>query len=299
MAAGSRGIGDVHVVVEDAHGKGDLRQLAVGHDHVGLEAAVLRRAHAGEVHAVLRAPVMLLQVAQVMGHHGDVRAPLLLQPDEHAHADGMHSGLPHAVETIEPPLELRLHAARMVDVVVHLVIGLLEADDAVHPVLHQFRILLRLQGHHLYLQVAEVRLGQVEGTRQIGHAGLGGVLARHDEQVFKRGQLLDGLVFVLDFLLRQDGAAHRVADVEAAIDARVGAGIGDIQRDEHGHRLAEALLCVLPAQAGHGLQVRLGRGRHHGHKVLHVAMLFRQGTAHVGIRLREDALRGLVPRDFL
>ena len=71
-------VGDIHVVVEDTHGKRGLRQFAVGHEAVGLESFVLRRAHTGKIDGVLGAPVVLLQIAQVVGHHGDIRAPLFL-----------------------------------------------------------------------------------------------------------------------------------------------------------------------------------------------------------------------------
>ena len=53
-----------------------------------------------------------------MGHHGDVRAPFPLQADEDAHADAVDAGLAHAVEAVQPPFELGLHAPRMIDVVV-------------------------------------------------------------------------------------------------------------------------------------------------------------------------------------
>ena len=106
-------------MVEDAHGEGRLCQLSVGHDAVGLEAFVLRRPHAGEVDAVLRAPVVLLQVAQVVCHHRDIRSPFLLQTYQYTHPDAMNASLSHAVEAVDAPFELALHAARMIDVVVY------------------------------------------------------------------------------------------------------------------------------------------------------------------------------------
>ena len=101
---------------------------------------------------------MLLQVAQVVSHHGHIRTPIL-QSDEYTHADGVHTGLTHAVEPVDTPFELRLHAARVVHVVAGLVVRFLETDYTVQSVVNQFGIFFRLERHHLDFQVREVRLG--------------------------------------------------------------------------------------------------------------------------------------------
>ena len=120
-----------------------------------MEAAVLRGTHSREVHAVLRAPVVLLQVAQMTCHHGEIGTPFLFQPDEHAHADGVNAGEPHAVETVDAPFKVRLLAARMIDFIVLAVIGLLKANHPVHSMARQFAILLRFKRHDLYFQVGK------------------------------------------------------------------------------------------------------------------------------------------------
>ena len=263
-------VGDVHVVVEDTHGESDLCQLLVAHDDVRLETFVFGRTHAREVHAVFRLPVMLLQVAQVVSHHGHVRTPVL-QSDEHAHADGVYAGLPHAVEPVDTPFELRLHAARMVHVVAGLVVCFLETDYAVQSVVYQFGIFFRLERHHLDFQVREVRLGQVERFGNVGHTRLGRILTRHNQQVFERAELLDGLVFVFNFFGCQDGARHGVADVEAAVHARVGARVGDVERDEHRHGASETLFGIFLAEACHGFKELFGSRRDERHEVVYVA----------------------------
>ena len=289
------GIGDIDIVVEDAGGEGDLRQLTVAHHDVGLEAAILRGAHPREVEAVFRFPIMLLQVAQVMRHHGDVSAPLLLQSDQDTHADGVYAGLSHTVEAIHAPLEVGFHAAGMVDVIVCLVIGLLETDHAVHAVVRQLLIFLHGEWHHLDLQVGEIGARQVERTGEVGHAGLHRVLARHDQQVLERAELLDGLVFVDHLLLRQDDALHGVAHVETAIDAGVGAGVGDIERDEDLHRVAKPLTGVTIAELRHRLQIGFSGRRDQGHEVLYIEVALRQCAAYVRIALGVDGLRRGIP----
>ena len=289
------GIGDIDIVVEDAGGEGDLCQLTVAHHDVGLEAAILRGAHPREVEAVFRFPIMLLQVAQVMRHHGDVGAPLLFQSHQDTHADGVHAGLPHTVEAVHAPLEVGLHAAGMVDVIIRLVIGLLKTDHAVHAVVRQLLIFLHGEGHHLDLQVGEIGARQVERTGEVGHAGLHRVLARHDQQVLERAELLDGLVFVDHLLLRQDDALHGVAHVKTAIDARVGAGVGDIERDEDLHRVAKPLTGIAIAQLRHRLQIGLSGGGDQGHEVLHVEVALRQCPAYIRVALGVDGLRRGIP----
>ena len=246
-------IGDVDVVVEDAHGESHLRQLAVRHHAVRTEASVLRRSHPRKIYTVTRTPIVLLQVAQVMGHHRDVGAPLPLQTNQHAHSDTVNAGLSHAVEGIDAPLEIGLHAARMIQVVVLAAIGFLKADYAVHAVSAQFCILLGTEGHDLNFEIREIGLGQVQRSGNVGDARLGRVFSRHEQQVFKGSKLLDGAVFANHFLLRQDGALHLVGHMEAAIDARVGAGIGQVEGNEHGDNAAEPLLGIAPRQARHRL----------------------------------------------
>ena len=74
----------------------DLCQFLVAHDDVRLETFIFGRTHAREVHAVFRLPVMLLQVAQVVSHHGHIRTPVL-QSDEYTHADGVYADLYHSL----------------------------------------------------------------------------------------------------------------------------------------------------------------------------------------------------------
>mgnify|MGYP000685961324 CR=1 FL=1 len=98
----------------------------------------------GEVDAVFRLPIMLLEIAQVISHHGDVCPPFFLQTDEHSHADGVDARLPHTVETVDTPFKFGLHAAGVVDVVIRFVIGFLKTNHTVHAVLFQLCILFRL-----------------------------------------------------------------------------------------------------------------------------------------------------------
>ena len=210
-------------MVEDTHGEGDLRQLTVADQAVGLETLVLCGSHAREVDAVLRAPIAFLQVAQVIGHHRHVGLPVLLQSQQGSHADGVDASHSHAVEAVDAPFEAALHATGVIVLVVGGVVGLLKAYHAVHAVVRQHLIVLGGERHHLYLEVGEIGLGAVKGLCQVFGSGLGGVLSRHDEEILERSELLDGLVLVLTLVDGEDGARHGVLAVEAAVDAAVGA----------------------------------------------------------------------------
>ena len=160
----------------------------------------------------------------MVGHHGHIRAPFF-QSDKYTHADGMDTCLSHAVETIYPPFEFRFHSTRMIYVVTGFVVSFLKADDAVQSVFFQLGVFLGFEGHHFYLQVAEVFFCDVQRFCQIGNTCLGGILSCYQQQVFKRAELLDGFVFIFHLFGGEDGTCHRVADMETAVHTGVGAGV--------------------------------------------------------------------------
>ena len=161
---------------------------------------------------------MFLEVTQVIGHHGDIRPPFLFQSDQDTHTDLMYAGLSDPVETIDTPFEFGFHAPRMINVVMCLVISFLEADYSIHSMLDQFRIFFRFQRHDFNLQIGKIRFSQIECPGNVRNPRLGRILSGNKQQVLKRSQFLDGLLFVFDFLFCQNGTLHGIADVETAID---------------------------------------------------------------------------------
>ena len=146
----------------------------------------------------------------------------------------------------------------MIDVVVLAVVGLLETDNTIHAMLGQCAVVLGRQRHNLNLDVGEVLLGNVDSLSKIWCASLGWVLAGNEEDILERSQLLDSLILVLYLLWCKDGACHRVLHMKSAVDTRVGARVGDIQRYEHRHCLAESFLCIFARQSCHLLKIRFG-----------------------------------------
>src|SRR5574344_2270671 len=147
------GIGNVHIMVEDAHGKSGLSQLPVCHNAVGLKTLVLSRSHTREVNRILRAPVMLLQVAQMASHHHHICTPLLFQSYQHPHTNRVNTSLPHAVKSVTAPFKVALHTPWMVDPIVLSVVSLLKTDNTIQSMESQFVIVFSPQRHDLNLDV--------------------------------------------------------------------------------------------------------------------------------------------------
>ncbi len=82
-------------------------KFAVAHHHIGLEMT-FRRTHAREIDTVACAPVVFAQIQQMACHHCNIGAPVL-KTYQHTHADFVHSGLPHAVESVDTPFKVRFH----------------------------------------------------------------------------------------------------------------------------------------------------------------------------------------------
>ena len=220
----------------------------------------------------------------MIGHHRHVRPPVF-EAYEDTHANRVDAGLSHAVEAVHAPFEIRLHAARVVDFVIFAVIRLLKADDTIHAVARQFAVLLRAEGHDFDFQVAEIGLGQVERPCYVRYTCLRRVLARHEEEVLKRGKPFDGLVFIDHFFLGKDGTFHRVAGMETAVDATICARVCQVKGDKHGNSLAEAFERVSLAKAGHRLQIRFGSRRDESHKVFDIAVFAAKCTPDIGVGL--------------
>lgn len=287
------GVGDVDIVVEDAEGKCELCELAVGHHHFRL-VATLGRTHAREVDRVAGAPVVAAQILEVTRHHGYVGAPVF-KAYQHSHADFMHSGAAHAVEAVDAPFKNRFHAPRMIVAVVGFVVGFLEADHAVEAALGQAVVVALFERHHFNGQIVEVGAGGAEHFLQIVNSVERRKFTRHDEQIFKRAEPTDGLALCLDLVERQRDALQRIGVVEAAIDAGIGAGVGDIHGDVHRYRLAEALQSVASRELCHLFEIRLGGGGDERHEIVDGEMLLAQSNLNVARRLGENRSGRFVP----
>ena len=153
-------------MIEDSHGESKLCKFPVVHDNIGLEAIVFGWTHTGEVDAVFGLPVVFLQVAEVVSHHCHI-CPPFLQTDQDTHADLMDTRLSHTIESIDTPFEFGLHASRVILFIVRLIISFLKADDSVQPVMGEFFVFFRFEGHHFNLKVTEIRFCQIESTGDV------------------------------------------------------------------------------------------------------------------------------------
>ena len=210
----------------------------------------------------------------------------------------MHARRAHAVEAVHAPLEVRLHAARVIKFVVLAVIGFLKANHAVHAVARKRAVVLLGERHHLDFEVREIGFGEVERLGEVGRAGFGGVFARHEQQVLEWAEALDGFVLAHHFFGREDCARHLVGHVETAVHAGICAGVGEIEGNEHQDGAPEAFLGVAARELRHRFEKRLGGGRYQRHEVFYVAVRFCQSAAHVVGGFGMYAPRDVVPIVF-
>ena len=92
----------------------------------------------------------------------------------------MDTGLSHTVETIDTPFEFGLHASRVILFIVRLIISFLKADDSVQPVMGEFFVFFRFEGHHFNLKVTEIRFCQIESTGDVRYTCCCRIFTRHE-----------------------------------------------------------------------------------------------------------------------
>ena len=165
---------------------------------------------------------MFAQIAKMTRHHGDVGAPVF-KADKHAHANLVHSGLPHAVEAVDAPLEVGFLPGRMVYLISLAVVCLLKAHHAVESGMCEALIILGRERHYLHSEVVEIGAAHTQGILYIISTGSDGVLTGDNEQVLERAEAAYGLALVFDLLRLEDHALESIVAVKAAIDTRVGA----------------------------------------------------------------------------
>ena len=160
-------------------------------------------------------------------------------------------------------------------------------------------VLFGFQRHHLDGQVVEVWPAYTQGGLEVFHPGHTRVLAGDEQQIFEWTEFADGLAFFFNLLRRQYDAVEFVVAVEAAVYARVGAGIRDVHRDVHRNCFSEAFLCVMTAQRGHLLQIGDGSRRHESHEIIVGERLLAQSSLDVGSCFAHYPGSGLFPVIFL
>ena len=183
----------------------------------------------------------------------------------------------------------------MIDVVVGLVVGFLKTNHSVKSVGDECFIVGGVEGLHFYFYVGEIFFCDVYALGDIGNTCLYRVFACDNQNVFEWGELFDGFKFVFNLLGGEYHSWHLVLAVEGAVDAGVGAGVGDIERDEDLHRVAKPLTGIAIAQLRHRLQIGLSSRRDQGHEVLHIEVVLRQCAAYIRIALGVDGLRRGIP----
>lgn len=125
--------GELDVLAQQAVGADQLQQVALGGRMLGIEPVLaVIRPQAREGDRILRAPVPVLQIADVQRREERLGAPVL-QPDQVAHADLVDAGLAQAVGRLEPVAVVGLAAAQVIDRIALAVVRFLIDVDRVQP----------------------------------------------------------------------------------------------------------------------------------------------------------------------
>lgn len=239
-------------MVEDTESECELGELSVRHHHIWLESA-FGRAHTREIDAEASAPVVLLKIPQVASHHHAISAPVF-EPDEDPHPDFMETGTPHAVVTVEAPVENAFHAMRVIFAISVTVVSFLKTDDSMQTFLGKSTILMFFEGLDFHGHVVEILSAHVDSLAEIVDTADGGELTADEKEIVERAKKFYGLTLRPNLVHREDCTGKRIIVVETAIDADVGAKIADIHRNIHRNRLTEPFLSETAAQLRHLLE---------------------------------------------
>ena len=153
-------------------------------------------------------------------------------------------------------------------------VGLLKAYYAVQTRMGETLVILSAEWHHLNSEVRKIRTADLQGHFDIISAGKLWILTGDNQQILKRTESFDCLALEFDFVGRENNTFDFIVVIESAVDARVRARIGNVQRYEHRYGLAETLFGYLTAPLSHYLEIWSGRRRDESHEVAVVETLF-------------------------
>ena len=148
----------------------------------------------------------------------------------------------------------------------------------------QISVLIHVERINLDADDTEILARQLNGLADVGYRRHGTALAGQNEDFLQTG-LRDGLQFLLDLVHIQLGTTNLVMTVETAVNAVIFAVIGDIQRREHLHRVAEMLARFRLCALCHLFKERQRRGRQQCAEVLRRENVLAKRTQYVSRRI--------------
>ena len=167
------------------------------------------------------------------------------------------------------------------------IVGFLKDRDEIGTAVPQHGVLVGVHGIDFQSDGGEVLLGDSYCLSDVLRSGNAAALSGEQQNLPHAG---GGDVFHLgfDFLGVQLAAGDGILAVESAVDALVFAIVGDVQRCENQHVVAEVLLPFCLGTLCHLFQKRLGCRREQRRKVLERQILLAQCCFHLcsGVVLR-------------
>jgi len=240
------GENDGHLGKCDAEGgdepeQGGVRQVAV---RIGLVLVVSGiRPHARESDAELRLPAMLVEILEVRCERESLMFPIR-QSEQRADSDAPETARISPLRAIQPPVEILLRPRGVEGLVGFPVIGFLIDDEPFRTVIHEFGVLVILHRADLQREGREKRDQRVEAFLQVAFGNEFRMFPGDEEEI---AETLRVEKFRLgdDLIHGERSAQDRRVAREAAVGAVVHALVGDVERREQPHRLAE----ILPREA--------------------------------------------------
>ena len=171
-------------------------------------------------------------------------------------------------------------AAQMQSGVFIGIVGFLKHGNIVHAAGVEVGVFIGIDRINFNTHHPEIFPGQLAGLADILHRGSGAAFTGENQNFLQTG-VRDGFQLFFDLFHGQLGTANLVVAVKAAVDAVILAVVGNIQRGEHHHRIAEVLAGFLLSPVCHFLQKGVGGRRQQRGEIIRGEHVFLQRPAHI------------------
>ena len=197
------------------------------------------------------------------------------QPQQYAEADTTHAAHQCTFLCIDAVGKTTLGTGNMHFTVPLQVVGFLKNGDKICPCFPQHRVFVSIHGVHFQPDRGEIFLGNADSFRNVFRTG-NRTAFTGEQQYLPHAGFGDVLHFRFDFRCIQLAAGNGILAVEAAVNALVFAVVGDVQRCEQQHIVAEVLFPFFLCPPSHLFQKRLCRRGEQCRKILERQHIFSQ-----------------------
>ena len=237
---------------------------------------------------------------------GDGILLVVIQAEEGREADAAHAAEDSPFLGVEAVWEYALMAGQVQRFVLVGVIGFLENRDVVSAAFVQVGVFIGIDRVDFHTDDAEVLAGDFDGVADVVHIGHMAAFTGEHEHLFQAG-LGDVGAFLVELFVVQAGPDDFVVAVEAAVDAVIFAVVGEVDRREQVHCIAEVAARHAVGLLGNLFQEGQGGRGQEGHEVVRFQVLLGQGRLDVagrvvfvveGVMIEQDLVEHIRVEDF-